>query len=192
MTEDEIKNTQDEEAEITSDSFEEIISAKPDELLTPRERGLKSLLENKYKKGHKFTKAEIKKRSETQARKRAERKSKRIFADSVKKVLGNEHLVDLMLKNKPDWMQALEYELDEDGKMLIDPIDVMTAVQVAKALQGNTKAYEALRKSGWGDQLTIDLSASVFSSQGIDIEVVDTKRNDDAVEGEVVSDSSEM
>lgn len=192
MTEDEIKNTQNGDVEITSDSFEEVISAKPDELLTPRERSLKSLAEHKFVKGQKFTKEQIKKRSEHFQKTMAEKKSKRIFADSVKKVLGNEKLVDVMLKNKPEWMQALEYELDKDGKMLIDPIDVMTAVQVAKALQGNTKAYEALRKSGWGDQLTIDLSASVFSSQGIDIEVVDPKRNDDAVEGEVVSDSSEM
>lgn len=191
MKEDEIKNTQDEEVEIVSDSLEEVITAEPEELLTPREKSIQNLAKYGFKKGHKLTKEQRKKQSESLSKTLAEKKSKRIFADSVKKVLGNERLVDLMLNKKPEWMKALEYELDKDGKMLIDPIDVMTAVQVAKALQGNTKAYEALRKSGWGDQLTIDLSASVFSSQGIDIEVVDPKR-DEPIDGEIVSDSSEM
>lgn len=191
MKEDEIKNTQDEEIEIVSDSLEEVITAEPEELLTPREKSIQNLAKYGFKKGHKLTKEQRKKQSESLSKTLAEKKSKRIFADSVKKVLGNERLVDLMLNKKPEWMKALEYELDKDGKMLIDPIDVMTAVQVAKALQGNTKAYEALRKSGWGDQLTIDLSASVFSSQGIDIEVVDPKR-DEPIDGEIVSDSSEM
>lgn len=189
MKEDEIKNTLDEEVEIVSDSLEEVIAAEPEELLTPEEQRMKNLVP--FKKGHKLTKEQRKKQAESLSKTLAEKKSKRIFADSVKKVLGNERLVDLMLNKKPEWMKALEYELDKDGKMLIDPIDVMTAVQVAKALQGNTKAYEALRKSGWGDQLTIDLSASVFSSQGIDIEVVDPKR-DEPIDGEIVSDSSEM
>jgi hypothetical protein len=65
------------------------------------------------------------------------------------------------------------------------PIEALIKVQIVKALQGDTKAFEALKSAGWGNK--IELEADVEQRLIIETRRAGTTNNTNVIEGEVIT-----
>lgn len=91
----------------------------------------------------------------------------------VRELLADQEIASLMLnQNKlPKWLNVLE-----------EPTagDIIIATLMAKAMTGDVRAVEELRKMGFGDKVTIDAGESFFNKQALKLEIVnpneDTKK----------------
>jgi hypothetical protein len=76
----------------------------------------------------------------------------RNWANVVQELLEDEQLAEKMLTQKPSYWEVLKRK---DGANLI-----VTAM-MARAVSGDTKAAEWLRKTGFGDKIDVNLNAKL-------------------------------
>lgn len=93
----------------------------------------------------------------------------------VRKLLANPDLTATMINQKklPKWFNGLEY--DEDS--MPTPAEVIAASLMAKAMRGDVRAIEELRKMGFGDKVTIDAGESFFNKQALQLEIINPNEN---------------
>lgn len=92
------------------------------------------------------------------------------WSSKVRQLLSNPDLTATMINQKklPKWFNGLDYE---EGDMPT-PAEVIAASLMAKAMQGDVRAIEELRKMGFGDKVTIDAGESFFNKQSLKLEIV--------------------
>lgn len=94
------------------------------------------------------------------------------WSSQIRKMLADPDLTATMINQKkmPKWLNAFD---TEDG-VLPTPSEVIGATLMAKAMTGDVRAIEELRKMGFGDKVTIDAGDSFFNKQALRLEIVDT------------------
>lgn len=92
------------------------------------------------------------------------------WSSKVRQLLSNTDLTATMInQNKlPKWFNGLDYD---EGDMPT-PAEVIAASLMAKAMQGDVRAIEELRKMGFGDKVTIDAGESFFNKSALKLEIV--------------------
>lgn len=106
---------------------------------------------------------EISGRGAATSRKR--KKELRDWSIKVRELLADPEIAQLMLNQKklPTWLNVLE-----------EPTagDIIIATMMAKAMTGDVRAVEELRKMGFGDKVTIDAGESFFNKNALKLEIV--------------------
>lgn len=95
------------------------------------------------------------------------KRKKKLFSDTVREILDDPKLLDSMLgESRPAWLEEIE---EKTGR------NVMAAVMMAKAIKGNTRAFELLAKTGFPneDKQTLVLEKGFFDNPSLKIEVVE-------------------
>lgn len=135
-------------------------------------------------------------------KKGAEAANKRIkelkdWSMRIRKLLNDPEITATMINQKrlPKWLNVLDAE---EGKFPT-PAEVIGATLMAKAMTGDIRAIEELRKMGFGDKVTIDAGESFFNKGALKLEIVDTddktkelaekELNNEVVEAEVVNET---
>ena len=101
------------------------------------------------------------------------KRAKQQFSDIVREVAANPELYEKAVKKKPEWADAIS----EMGTT--DPMAVMVAVQVLKAVSGDTRAFDAVRKAGWGEDINISGDMNIFNGGKVEIEIVKPKHKEE-------------
>lgn len=91
------------------------------------------------------------------------RKGKISWQKIVKRVLADEKIIDKVLKKKPAYWDELPQK---------NAAYAISVVMVIKALQGDHKAANWLRKTGFGDKFVVESEDSFFSTGQLTINVV--------------------
>lgn len=97
------------------------------------------------------------------------KRAKQQFSDIVREVAANPELYEKAVKKKPEWVETIS----EMG--ITDPMAVMVAVQILKAISGDTRAFDAVRKAGWGEDINISGDMNIFNGGKVEIEIVKSK-----------------
>lgn len=99
----------------------------------------------------------------------------------VRTLLEDKELTATMLNRKklPKWLNPLI-----EGEELPTPSEVIAATLMAKAMTGDVRAIEELRKMGFGDKVTIDAGESFFNKDAIKLEIVHPTQETKAMEKE--------
>ena len=99
----------------------------------------------------------------------------------VRTLLEDKELTATMLNRKklPKWLNPLI-----EGEELPTPSEVIAATLMAKAMTGDVRAIEELRKMGFGDKVTIDAGESFFNKDAIRLEIVHPTQETKAMEKE--------
>lgn len=116
---------------------------------------------------------EISGRGAATSRKR--KKELRDWSVKVRELLADPEIAQLMLNQKklPTWLNVLE-----------EPTagDIIVATLMAKAMTGDVRAVEELRKMGFGDKVTIDAGESFFNRDTLKLEIVNPTQESKALE----------
>lgn len=102
------------------------------------------------------------------------------WSAKVRKLLANSDLTATMINQKklPKWFNGLDYE---EGDMPT-PAEVIAATLMAKAMQGDVRAIEELRKMGFGDKVTLDTAESFFNKTSLQLEIINPNQDTKAIE----------
>lgn len=84
----------------------------------------------------------------------------------VQQMLGDENLVDKVIKNKPSYWDHLPTK---------DAASAIVMAMMIKALNGEKEGAEWLRKTGFGDKLMHDFEDGLFQKTKIEVEIVRPK-----------------
>lgn len=124
--------------------------------------------------------------AKTSNRKKKELKD---WSIKVRKLLNNPDLTATMINQKrlPKWFNGLEYE---EGDMPT-PAEVIAATLMAKAMQGDVRAIEELRKMGFGDKITLDTADSFFNKASLQLEIVNPNEKTKEMEAKEFGHSQE-
>ena len=85
----------------------------------------------------------------------------------VREVLDDEELIDQIFKNQPDYWAKLPRKT---GGYII------AAVMMSKAMSGDVKAADWVRKTGFGDKVSLESSDGFFAKTDFTIQVVPSKQ----------------
>lgn len=129
--------------------------------LKPIEKGQKLSEETRQRIGDGIREAWKKKRAKQQ------------FSDIVREVAANPELYEKAVKKKPEWVETIS----EMG--ITDPMAVMVAVQILKAISGDTRAFDAVRKAGWGEDINISGDMNIFNGGKVEIEIIKSKHKEE-------------
>ena len=129
--------------------------------LKPIEKGQKLSEETRQRIGDGIREAWKKKRAKQQ------------FSDIVREVASNPELYDKAVKKKPEWADAIS----EMG--ITDPMAIMAAAQIIRAMTGDTRAFDAVRKAGWGEDINISGDMNIFNGGKVEIEIVKSKHKEE-------------
>ncbi len=128
--------------------------------------------------------ASIKKRAEIKAKKEAGeivpapvRKRPRNLDKIVREILDDETLVDLVIQNQPEYWQKLPVK---NGNYIIG------TVMMVKAMGGDIKAAEWIRKTGFGDKVLLESDNGFFQRDQFTIQVVPPKQIDNGINSQEV------
>lgn len=88
----------------------------------------------------------------------------------VQELLADENLMDKISKNKPGYWDSLPTK---------NAANAIVVAMVIEALKGKKEAAEWLRKTGYGDKLTVDSEDGLFQANKIEIEIVKSKAPDE-------------
>lgn len=93
------------------------------------------------------------------------RKELKDWSVKVRELLGDPEIAQLMLNQKklPKWLNVLDNP---------SAADVIVATLIAKAMTGDIRAVEELRKLGFGDKVVIDAGQSFFTKNALKLEIV--------------------
>ena len=86
----------------------------------------------------------------------------------VQTMLADEALLDKLVKNKPSYWNDLEQK---------NAANLIVATMLVKAMSGDQKAADWLRKTGFGDKLVHELEDGFFEKQKLTIEIVQPKHD---------------
>ena len=101
------------------------------------------------------------------------KRAKQQFSDIVREVASNPELYDKAVKKKPEWADAIS----ETG--ITDPMAIMAAAQIIRAMTGDTRAFDAVRKAGWGEDINISGDMNIFNGGKVEIEIVKSKHKEE-------------
>lgn len=150
---------------------------------TPEERKQRLL-----KNLEKARAASKKKREEIKALKEAgeyvepvrQKKRPRNLDKIVREILDDDELVDKVIQNQPEYWNRLPAK---NGSYIIG------TVMMVKAMGGDIKAAEWIRKTGYGDKVLLDTDNGFFTKSDFVIQVVPAKQLDTGITPQEVTDS---
>jgi hypothetical protein len=140
---------------------------------TPEER--KARLLNQLEKGRATSKL---KREQRKAEKEAgifvspPKKRPKNLDKIIRDILDDDTLVDKVIQNQPEYWQRLPAK---NGGYII------ATVMMVKAMGGDIKAAEWIRKTGFGDKVMLETDNGFFSKSEFTIQVVPSKKLDDGI-----------
>lgn len=85
------------------------------------------------------------------------------LSNIVQKLLEDPEFAEKVVEKKEGWWQSLP------NKNLAE---AMTTAMILKAIDGDKMAAEWVRKTGFGDKLTIDHEDDLFDTQKLEVQVV--------------------
>jgi hypothetical protein len=88
------------------------------------------------------------------------------WSSIVQQLLADEKLIDKVVKTKPSYWDDLPNQ---------NAANAIVVTMIIKAMQGDQKAADWLRKSGFGDKLTHEFEDGLFQSTKIEVEIVESK-----------------
>lgn len=98
----------------------------------------------------------------------------------VRDILDDETLVDKVISNQPEYWGKLPAK---NGGYII------ATVMMVKAMGGDIKAAEWIRKTGFGDRVMLETDNGFFSKSEFTIQVIPSKQLDDGISLKEVTDS---
>lgn len=90
----------------------------------------------------------------------------------LREILDDDELVDKVVQNQPDWWSRLPVK---------NAGYIMSTVMTIKAMGGDIKAAEWVRKTGFGDKVTLESDDGFFAKESFTIQVVPSKQLDDGI-----------
>lgn len=90
----------------------------------------------------------------------------------VREILDDDSLVDKVIANQPDYWQRLP---SKNGAYII------ATVMMVKAMGGDIKAAEWIRKTGFGDKVLLETDNGFFTKSEFVIQVVPSKQIEDSI-----------
>lgn len=97
----------------------------------------------------------------------------------VREILDDDELVDKVIQNQPEYWGRLP---TKNGSYII------ATVMMVKAMGGDIKAAEWIRKTGYGDKVHLDTDNGFFSKSEFTIQVVPAKQLDDGIDPKEVTE----
>lgn len=98
----------------------------------------------------------------------------------VRELLDDDTLIDRVVANQPDYWKRLPVK---NGGYII------STVMMVKAMGGDIKAAEWIRKTGFGDKVMLETDNGFFSKTEFTIQVVPSKQLEDGIEFKEVIES---
>lgn len=98
----------------------------------------------------------------------------------VREILDDDTLVDKVIANQPEYWGRLP---NKNGAYII------ATVMMVKAMGGDIKAAEWIRKTGYGDKVLLDTGDGFFDKSEFTIQVVPSKQLDDGIDSQEVLNS---
>lgn len=142
--------------------------------LTPQERKQK-ILKNleKARAAQKAKREEIKKQKEAGTYvPKPTKKRPRNLDKIVREILDDDTLIDKVVSNQPEYWQRLP---NKNGGYII------ATVMMVKAMGGDIKAAEWIRKTGFGDKVLLESDNGFFQRDEFTIKVVKAKELEDGI-----------
>lgn len=100
----------------------------------------------------------------------------------VREIINDDELVDLVVANQPEWW----------SKIPVKNVGyIMSTVMAVKAMGGDIKAAEWIRKTGFGDKVLLESDNGFFQKSEFTIQVLPSKQLEesinpqDVIEGEI-------
>ncbi len=90
----------------------------------------------------------------------------------VREILDDDYLVDKVISNQPEYWERLP---SKSGGYII------ATVMMVKAMGGDIKAAEWIRKTGFGDKVLLESDTGFFQRDEFTIQVVPAKELDDGI-----------
>ena len=98
----------------------------------------------------------------------------------IREILDDDTIVDKVIQNQPEYWNRLP---SKNGGYII------ATVMMVKAMGGDIKAAEWIRKSGFGDKVQLEDTGGFFARDQFTIQVVPSKVLDDGINSQEVLDS---
>jgi len=98
----------------------------------------------------------------------------------VREILDDDTLVDKVIQNQPEYWQRLPAK---NGAYII------STVMMVKAMGGDIKAAEWIRKTGFGDKVMLETDNGFFAKSEFLIQVVPSKQLENAIDPQEVLES---
>lgn len=95
----------------------------------------------------------------------------------VREILDDDTLVDKVIQNQPDYWNRLP---QKNGGY------ILATVMMVKAMGGDIKAAEWIRKTGFGDKVLLEDSGGFFARDNFTIQVVPAKEIEDGIDSQEV------
>lgn len=95
----------------------------------------------------------------------------------VREILDDDTLVDKVIQNQPEYWQRLP---SKNGAYII------STVMMVKAMGGDIKAAEWIRKTGFGDKVQLETDNGFFAKSEFVIQVVPSKQLEDSIDPQEV------
>ena len=99
----------------------------------------------------------------------------------VREILDDDTLIDKVVQNQPEYWGKLP---TKNGAYII------STVMMVKAMGGDIKAAEWIRKTGFGDKVMLETDNGFFSKSEFTIQVVPTKELDSGINPDEVTEGN--
>lgn len=99
----------------------------------------------------------------------------------VREILNDEEIVDLVVSNQPEWWEKLKTK-----GIPKNPGYIISTVQTIKAMGGDAKAADWIRKTGWGDKVMLESEDGFFQKSEFTIQVVPPKHLEESINAQEV------
>lgn len=87
----------------------------------------------------------------------------------VQTILADENLLDKVVKTKPSYWDELPMK---------NGANAVVVAMMINAMAGDKQAAEWLRKTGFGDKLTVESEDGLFKATKLEVEIVNPKNKD--------------
>ena len=97
----------------------------------------------------------------------------------VREILNDDEIVDLVVSNQPEWWEKLKTK-----GIPKNPGYIISTVQTIKAMGGDAKAADWIRKTGWGDKVMLENDDGFFSKTNFTIQVLPSEHVDGSIDSQ--------
>ena len=91
----------------------------------------------------------------------------------VREIMNDDELVDIVVANQPEWWSKIPHK---------NVGYIMSTVMAVKAMGGDIKAAEWIRKTGFGDKVQLETDNGFFAKTDFTIQVVPSKTLEDGID----------
>ena len=95
----------------------------------------------------------------------------------VREIMNDDELVDLVVSNQPEWWSKIPHK---------NVGYIMSTVMAVKAMGGDIKAAEWIRKTGYGDKVLLESDTGFFQKSEFTIQVVPAKELESGINSQEV------